>query len=363
MIKFADLRVNDSVAIAAVNNVMRSGNFINGPFNDVFAKQWANECNAKYCVLTSSGTAALTATLKCTLRGRKNNIVILPALSFAATAFAAIEAGYEVVYVDVDKRGLIRWDQVEELIYQYGVNMVHAIIPVHLYGQYVDAPNTIRDHIYVIEDACQAHGIIKSSANAPVIACFSFYPSKNLGAIGDAGAVVCDNKELADRIQAYCNYGDPPGAKYVHEFQGNNMRCDHIQAAHLSIAYANLTENNVKRASQAELYHLSGIKTFATAKLNAWHLYSILVHNPMQFYYVMYEHNIETGRHYPYTLPTIAPGRGIGSYPTARYIAQHVVTLPLGPHLTEANIMTVIDTITKLYELRDDGLWHIKESM
>lgn len=358
MIKFADLRIKDPAALDSVFNVMRSGNFINGPYNDMFAKQWANECQAETCVLTSSGTAALQAVLHCLALTGQDNIVIMPALSFAATAFAAIEAGCKIAYVDVNERGLIRWDQAEDLLNQYK-HLVTTITPVWLYGQSCYAPKEIADRLVVVDDACQAHGAYKIAADDPAIGCFSFYPSKNLGAMGDAGAVVFNNMhQLAKRVTAYCNYGDPPGMKYVHDFQGNNLRCDHIQAAYLSATYNNLAYNNAKRAEQAAAYMSAGIPTFAS-ELSSWHLYPILVEDPEKFKRMMADYNVEVGNHYPYILPKVAPGITQFGFSQAQYISQHVITLPIGPHLSLDDISIVAATIHKTCKL-ENNLWHIK---
>lgn len=359
MIPFADCSVTDPLVINTLADVLRSGKFINGQYNNIFSTMWSRECNTIDCILTSSGTTALIAALKCNLRGRQNNYVVLPALSFAATAFAVIEAGCVPVYVDVDERGLINWRQVREAVYHYG-NKVHAIIPVHLYGQVTSIPQAIAEKCYVIQDAAQAHGVI----DTPDIACFSFYPSKNLGAIGDAGAVVTNNVELGERIRAYINYGDPPGEKYKHAFQGTNLRCDEIQAAYLTIAYVKLEATNKTRANIASIYERGGVSSLANSTPSSWHLYPILVDNPGLFRRVMYDYGIETGNHYPYMLPELQGAEGIcyGDCHNAERIRAHVVTLPIGPHMTSMDANHVVGVINDVAELRDE-LWCIKENL
>lgn len=359
MIKFAELQVQDSTALAIVMDVMRSGRFINGSFNQIFAEMWAKECNADSCVLTASGTASLVAALK--LVKLKNTFgVIMPALSFAATAFAAMEAGLTPVYVDVDEHGLMRWDQAEEALYIHR-NQVAAILPVHLYGQVLSTPAHIHDEAVVIDDACQAHGAFRFD-DQPDIAAFSFYPAKNLGAIGDAGALVFKNVSgYAERVAAYINYGDYPREKYKHNFQGNNLRCDEIQAAYLSIAYRNLAENNLIRQAVARTYEGAGVASYANSDPSSWHLYPILVDKPDQFRRLMIDYGVETGNHYPYALPDVANGIIAAKLTQAYYIAKHVVTLPIGPHMGEKDAYKVVDVIHHTCELRDN-LWCIKES-
>lgn len=360
MIKFANLEVKNDLATATVLDVMKSGQFINGKYNKQFAIQWAQECNAPHCVLTASGTAALIATIKA-VKAKKTDLVILPALSFAATAFAVLEAGCTPVYVDVDEHGLMRWDMVEEILHDKWFDRVAAIIPVNLYGQHINIPFSASESYVVIQDACQAHGIVKFNPDATSIACFSFYPAKNLGAIGDAGAVVTSVPGLAQQVAAYINYGDYPGEKYTHNFQGNNLRCDEIQAAYLSVAYKDLEENNVIRENIAELYAACGIESFSITggKNSSHHLYPILVENPELFRRLMIDYGIETGNHYPYVLPKIAPGIGSYYFQKAVHIAQHVVTLPIGPHLQVEDVVHVAKTVMQTCALVN-GLWSIK---
>lgn len=357
MIALADCSVTDPLVIKTLVDVLRSGKFINGPYNKIFSEMWAKECHTADCVLVSSGTTALIAALKCTMRRERSPYVVLPALSFAATAFAVVEAGYVPVYVDVDTNGLIDWNRVETIIKLHG-NKIHAIMPVHLYGQVTSVPQSISDRYYVIEDAAQAHGVIDS----PKIACFSFYPSKNMGAIGDAGAVVTNIPELGERIRAYINYGDNPGEKYTHNFQGTNLRCDELQAAYLVVTYKNLEEANKTREVIADIYESGGVVSLANSKPSSRHLYPILADNPELFRRVLYDYNTEAGNHYPYMLPELPGVHGMRylDCENAERIKSHVVTLPIGSHMTSADAYQVVATIRDVAELHDDGLWYIK---
>lgn len=359
MIKFADLRISDTKLLDNVLKTLQSGNFINGPFNDVFAKQWANECGTQDCVLTSSGTAAIQAVLHCIAPADyEHRLVIIPALSFAATAFAALEANCKIIYVDVNERGLIRWDQALDVMTTYG-DRILTVMSVWLYGQACYAPTEVVEKLTVVDDACQAHGVYKVNPTDHAIGCFSFYPSKNLGALGDAGAAVFNNLPLAAKTVAqYCNYGDPPGTKYVHEFPGNNLRCDHIQAAYLSEAYKLLEANNTARLEQSAMYTSCGIRSIAE-DLSSWHLYPILVENPEYFKRLMLDYNIEIGNHYPYILPNVASGTAMFGFPNALHISRHVATLPIGPHLTLEDITAVASVIKDTCKMIN-GLWHIK---
>lgn len=360
MIKFGDLEVTNERAIQAVTNVMRSGQFINGKHNEAFERVWAAECDADQCVLTASGSAALIAVLK-QLKTRRTSKVIVPALSFAATAFAVLEAGCEPIYVDVDERGLMRLDQLHEMLLNYKSDVV-AVMPVHLYGQLLSIPYDLADLAPIVQDACQAHGVVDME-DGPAIACFSFYPSKNLGAIGDAGAVVFKGLEaLASRVRHYINYGDGPGQKYVHGIPGNNLRCDEIQSAYLLEVYKDFELNQKQRCKVAAAYRNNDIQTFATAQPNSWHLYPILVEEPERFRRLLRDYNIETGSHYPYTLPPIALGYTPYKCNRAIYISKHVVTLPLHPRLAIEEVEYVADIIKTTCDY-DGKLWKIKENL
>jgi dTDP-4-amino-4,6-dideoxygalactose transaminase len=182
-VKFAELGIQDDAALADVEVVLKSGRFIGGMYLEEFAEKWAKFCGAKHCVPVASGSAALTASIKALVP--PSGAVLLPALSFAATAFSVIEAGCEPIYVDVRPDGLMNLDVAEEAVHRMHIS---CVLPVHLYGQLLEIEyDSALYNTIVIEDACQAHGVFKLWGDA---GCFSFYPSKNLGAAGDAGAVV-----------------------------------------------------------------------------------------------------------------------------------------------------------------------------
>lgn len=360
LLKFADLRVVDPKLLQVIGGVLKSGQFILGEEVGRFASSWASYCNVSHCVPTASGTAALIAALLSCVP--KDEAVILPALSFAATSFAVREIGNEALFCDVDANGLMDQEQCSEILSgkSNSHNPVGAVIPVHLYGQRLEISQEIisNPNIAVIEDACQAHGLRHIQGDA---ACFSFYPSKNLGAIGDAGAVVTDDEDVWEGSYRYTNYGNLLGQKHAHATSGNNLRMDEIQAAVLNYRLATLAVSNERRFDVAQAYLREGIETFVRHNANMWHLYPILVDKPYDFRGTMLDKfEIETGIHYPYTLPNLWSNAIFRRCPKALYISKHVVTLPIGPHMVVGDALRVVSAVFRTAEF-DDGLWRVRK--
>lgn len=341
----ADLSIINEHIVGSVNRVLQSGRFINGQHSNIFATRWAKLCGAKFCVPVASGSAALIALIRAA-KTAASKYAIVPNLSFAATSFAVVDAGLIPVFCRTLPNGLMDQDHCLELLEVYGQD-VTAVIPVHLYGQVMRIKQEILESdVFVIEDACQAHGVFELQGTA---AAFSFYPSKNLGAAGDAGAVVTQSQGLASIVRAYVNYGDYPGEKYTHSCIGNNLRMDEIQAAVLN---AKLDQNYLEisnrcRGQQAVYYQYGGIDSIATTEPNSWHLYPVLVDNPKFIQKKFAEFGIEVGIHYPYTLAQIHQQYNADDT-NSLFISKHVLTLPIGPHLCETEINYVIDEFHKL---------------
>lgn len=350
----ARLAVNDAATIEAVLKVLRSGRFIGGDEVETFAQRWALSCDTKHCVTTASGSAALVAAIRAlAVRG---DSILVPAFSFAATVSVLLEAGCRPVYCDVTPYGLIDWEKAEDLIKD-----VDGIMPVHLYGQWSVIPDHILTQlVYIIEDACQAHGLFGSGPMLQGdVACYSFYPSKNLGAIGDAGALVTDRDDTADYVAGWVNYGDPPGHKYIHRMPSTNARMDAIQAAFLNMRLAQLGENNAIRAGVARTYKAEDVPSIATAEPSVWHLYPILAAEPHSLIHNMRERGVEVGRHYPYTLPQVSHDGYNRAFPVAERLARHVVTLPIGPHVSLQDVRYVADALKEAAQLDDEGMWRL----
>lgn len=239
-VPFADLRTQylsiESEVDLALESIFCESSYIGGEDLNKFENRFAEYCNAKYCVGVGNGTDALWISLKMLGIGSGDEVIV-PANSFIATAEAVTLAGATVVFCDVDpSRYTIEANLIESKISEN----TRAIIPVHLYGcpADMDPINRIAKEyaLYVVEDAAQAHGAEyknKKVGRLGDVACFSFYPGKNLGAYGDAGAVVTNNCELADNIRMFSNHGRKN--KYDHLFEGVNSRLDTLQAAILNV--------------------------------------------------------------------------------------------------------------------------------
>ena len=352
-VKFAEVRITDELTHAAIADILRTGKFINGfwvqQFEDLFG-----ECREDHHVAAvASGSAALTVTLR--VFGKANaGFVIIPEYSFAATMFSVIEAGYIPIFTEVDSTGLMDIDMLRDKLNTLAPALIAAIVPVHLYGQRLELPTDILENYVVIEDAAQAHGVAFPIQG--VAACFSFYPSKNLGAGGDAGAVVTSSKEAADKIRAYVNYGNGPGdSKYSHFNHGSNMRMDEIQAAILSIKlkFKTMGVEVMKRQIRAVKYASNGVDTLATVEPNALHLYPVMFRDAPAAVSRFNAAGIEVGRHYPYTLPDIY--RGKNKYEPsvhATNLAKFGVSLPMGSHLEFNDIEYVNHFLSVNYDLK-----------
>lgn len=353
MIKQAELSIKDESIFAEVQKVLESGIFINGPYNQKFNQLWAETCGTQYSLGVSSGSAALKTVLKFFKKRNRTNYAIIPNFSFAATLYSVMEAGYTPIFCPVDSKGLMNQEFLVDIV---GKQEVSAIIPVHIYGQlqkldittirtYTDSP--------IIEDACQVHGGLTSLQGD--VACFSFYPSKNLGTIGDGGAIVTNNQTLYNWARQYINYGNYPEEKYVHSMQGDNLRLDEIKAAVLCKKLENLILENFRRDCNAITYREEGITSFVQEGYNVYHLFPVLFEDRKKAMDIFKKEGIEVGNHYPYTLHSLAE-QSYFPHPKeckAKRIADHVVTLPIGPHLTAEELQTVIKVVHSNFQWKD----------
>ncbi len=293
----------------AVSRVLSSGRYVNGPETTAFEETWADYCGAKYCVGTGSGTQALVIAFRA-LGIQRGDSVLCPALSFVATAEAIVTAGGTPVYCDVDERGLMDPDSAP---------WCKFVLPVHLYGQLVDLSwmRKMLGSIFV-EDACQAHGKFKELKSD--VACFSFYPTKNLGALGMTGAVVTNDEE-------------------VYEYAKEISIMDEIQAAVLLAKLPFLDEANERRQQVAQWYGELGISSFT--RDGNHYVYPVMVREPEHVKRVMWDAGVEVGIHFPYILPDRVPSGMLRPYLQARKIAFGHVTLPMYPELDRETVKHV----------------------
>ena len=337
---------------AAYQRVMASGWYILGREVDAFEEEFAAYCGTRHCIGVGNGLDALHLILRALDIGEGDEVIV-PANTYIATWLAVSYAGATPVPVEPDPATCnLDPSRIESAL----TTRTRAIIPVHLYGQPADMEsiNAVARHhgLKVIEDAAQAHGARyrgRLSGSLGDAAGFSFYPGKNLGAFGDGGAVTTDDDTLARRIRLLRNYGS--SRKYIHDEAGFNSRLDEIQAALLRVKLTRLDEWNDRRRVVAERYRatLAGNDTVLPQVLPfadpAWHLF--VVHHPDRdsvtakldrsdigwlVHYPIPPHLQEAYRHLGYRE---------GSFPLAEQLSREVLSLPMGPHLTDDQIGAV----------------------
>ena len=331
----------------AMARVMQSCAFAGGPEVTAFEKEFATYCGVPRCVGLSSGTAALELLLRA-YEIRENDEVIIPANTFFATAEAVIFAGGKPVFVDVlEGSGLIDPAMITKAI----TKKTRAIMPVHLFGQPADMDAVMEiarsKKLIVIEDACQAHGATymeKHTGSIGDAAAFSFYPGKNLGAYGDAGAMTTADDAIADRVTLLREHGMQK--KYEHLIAGRTERMDGIQGAVLRAKLPHLDAWNTKRRTLAAHYRelLKGMKNVTVmndeqGRESACHLFVIRVPDRDTVRAKLLASGVEAGIHYPIPLhlqpATKNLGYSAGDFPVSERLAQEILSLPLYPEMTE----------------------------
>jgi len=348
----------------AIENVISDTAFINGKYAKEFEENFAKAIGIKYCIGVGNGTDALFIAMKAMGIGPGHE-VITAANSFIATSEAITMTGAKVAFVDIDPQSYnISPESIEQKISTMSQGekaRLKAIIPVHLYGQPADMDAIIdiakKHNLYVIEDAAQAHLAEykgKTVGTLGDIACFSFYPGKNLGAYGDAGAIVTNNEELATRARMIANHGRI--GKYDHEFEGINSRMDGIQAAILNVKLRHLPEWTEMRRKVASIYNklLQGEKDIVTPRVaeyakHVYHLYVIRTKEREKLQEYFRTKGISTGVHYPIALPNLLAYRYLGhhpeDFPLSSQYQDEILSLPMYPELEEDQSHYVVDSI------------------
>ena len=360
MIPFLDLKaINLAHADAlrtAFDRVLDSGWFILGAETEAFEREWASYCGARHSVGVANGLDALTLSLRALDVGHGDEVLV-PSNTYIASWLAVTQAGARPVPVEPDPRTYnLDPSRLESAI----TSRTRAIMPVHLYGQSASLEPILdvarRHGLRVIEDAAQAHGASykgqRIGAHGDVVA-WSFYPGKNLGALGDGGAITTNDAQIADRVRVLRNYGSR--TKYHNEVIGWNSRLDELQAALLRAKLPFLDSENSHRATIAELYTrcLAGLGLelpyIAPDCVSAWHLY--VVRHPQRDHLAsaLKEAGIGTVIHYPVP-PHLQPayddlGHGCGCYPISEALHREVLSLPLSPTLAVAQAEEVVAAI------------------
>lgn len=342
----------------AVINASSSGWYVLGPELEVFEKDFANYLGVKHCIGVNSGTDALILSVRALGIGFGDEVIV-PAGTYIASILGVTENGATPVYIDSSLDTLlIDVDLIEEAI----TEKTKAILPVHLYGQAcnMDKINEIADkhHLTVLEDCAQCHGAKwngEITGTLGTIAAFSFYPTKPLGALGDAGAVVTNDDDFADKLRMLRNYGSR--TKYHNEIVGRNSRLDEIQAAVLSVGLRHLDENNKLRMEIAREYmeginnkkvKLPYVQIYST---HVFHLFPVIVDSQKDFQNYLLRHGVKTQIHYPFP-PYVAEcykeqGYKWEDYPNASYIARHEVSLPIYSGMDMNDVYKVIEVVNK----------------
>ncbi len=367
-IPLVDLKAQYEDLHEEINDALRrecaATDFILGQIVQKFEAGFAKYLGVKYCVSVGNGTDALHLALRA-LGVRPGDEVILPANTYIATALAVTHSGAIPVLVDCDERTAnLNVDKIRNAI----TRRTKAIIPVHLYGQPVDMDGVLKiareNGLKVLEDAAHAHGAKYKNQYCGLFgdaAAFSFYPGKNLGAFGDGGAIVTQSEELAEKLRLLRNFGSP--RKYVHEITGFNSRLDSLQAAVLSVKLPHLDEWNRRRLHGAHIYRerLAGledkirfIETSPDTTVHAYHLFVIRVLNGRRDEVLtrLQEKGIGALIHYPVPihLQPAYQSLGIptGSFPVSEKMCEEILSLPLCPYLTEANLEYISEELAAI---------------
>ncbi|WP_456823139.1 DegT/DnrJ/EryC1/StrS family aminotransferase [Cellulomonas sp. P5_E12] len=341
-----------------IDQILRSAAFIGGPEVADFEHAYAAYVGARHCVGVGNGTDAVELALRAIGIGAGDEVLV-PANTFVATAEAVARTGARSVFVDVDDDALL---MAPEAVKSAATARTRAVIPVHLYGQTapVDEIAAAVAHVEarVVEDAAQSQGARRHGVGSGVlgdIAATSFYPGKNLGAAGDAGAVTTDDDDLADHVRSLSNHGSP--VKYVHEIVGFNSRLDALQAVVLRAKLDRLEVWNEARRAAANRYGemlagLEGVRLPAVlpGNLPVWHLYVVRVAERDRVLERLQRDGIGAGLHYPvpvHLTPAFGDGHRAGEFPIAEAAADQILSLPMHPHLTVADQERVVDSLRR----------------
>ncbi|WP_166389564.1 DegT/DnrJ/EryC1/StrS family aminotransferase [Nocardioides ochotonae] len=357
-------RIRDD-ARRAMDRVCDSGAFVLGPQVARFEDAYAAFCGVEHAVGVGNGTDALHLALRAAGVGPGDEVVV-PANTFVATAEAVVLAGAELVLVDCDEDLLIDVDAVAARVGP----RTRVVAGVDLYGQvapFERLREVVGPGVVLLEDAAQSQGATRWGRPAGAcadLAATSFYPGKNLGAFGDAGAVTTDDPLIARRLRQLRNHGGE--ARYEHDLVGTNSRMDSLQAAVLEVKLEHLKEWNAERDAAAARYatllaDLPGVRLPRALPGNehVWHLYVVRVAQRDAVQRRLAEHGIDTGIHYPtpvHLLPAFAGlGLGAGSFPVAERAATEILSLPMFPGITAAQQQRVAEALASAVDPHGSG--------
>lgn len=360
-VPFLDLKAQNLPLLdeihGAIREVIDSSAFCGGPFVAQFEAEFAAYCNCRHAIGVGSGTDALWLALLAADIGPGDEVITVPS-TFMATAEAITYSGAKPVFIDVDENTCTMDPaKLEKAI----TSKTRAVIPVHLFGQPADMDPILeiarKHNLFVLEDACQAHGATYKGRTVGTLgdaACFSFYPGKNLGAFGEAGAVVTNNDELDATIRILRDHGQI--RKYHHTMVGWNGRMDGIQGAVLRVKLRHLEKGNKLRRAHAAHYtqalaEIEGVITPVEAvdRRHVYHVYAIRVAERDELMRRLAENGIGCGIHYPIPVHLQEAYRSLGhqrhAFPVAERCAAEFVSLPMFPELTTAQVEMVVQEV------------------
>jgi dTDP-4-amino-4,6-dideoxygalactose transaminase len=375
--------------LAVVKKAFSTAGFIGGSMVEEFEHEFADFCHTKHCVGVNSGTDALRFAFMAA-GVVPGDVVVTVANTFIATTEAISQAGAKIAFVDIDEQSytmdpekLRQYLEAKceidkrsgKLVERDSRQRVVGIVPVHLYGQTADMDPILglanRYNLFVIEDACQAHGaeyfskkdnVWRRAGSMGLAAAFSFYPGKNLGACGEAGAVTTNDEGIARRVKTIRDHGQ--AKKYYHDIEGYNGRLDSIQAGWLSVKLGHLAKWNASRRALAHHYHeLLGEATDAVVipKEASWtkgvyHLYVVRVADRAAFQAHLSEAGIGSGIHYPIPLHLQKAYQHLnykqGDYPVTERVTAEIVSLPMYPQMTREQAEEVAKRVKEFASAR-----------
>ena len=340
----------------AFTRVFERSWYIEGKEDEAFEQAFADYCGTKYCVGVGNGLDALMLVLKALDIGEGDEVIV-PSNTYIATALAVTYVGAKPVFVEPELETFnINPYRIEAAI----TSRTKAVMPVHLYGRACDMDPIMaiaREYgLRVVEDCAQAHGATYKGQKVGTFgdaAGFSFYPGKNLGALGDAGAVVTDNPEIAEKVRALGNYGSD--YKYHHIYKGNNSRLDELQAAFLAAKLPLLEKMNAERRRIAGCY-LEGMKNpqvilpaVSDGYVPVWHIFGVRCDRREALEKHLNSRGIGTNKHYPIPMHLQECYRDLGfkegDFPIAEEISRTELSLPMYYGMTEEEIRAVIDAV------------------
>lgn len=338
----------------ATKQVIDSGQFIGGPLVAKFESEWANYLGVSHAIGVGNGYDAIVVALR-VLGVGPGDLVAVPSHTFIATWLAVDAVGATPIGIDCNQFGLMDLEELESHSLDFS-----AVIPVHMHGQMVDMPRLLiwaeKNSVKIVEDCAQAHGARINGKLAGTwgdFGAFSFYPTKNLGAIGDAGSLVTKDESLANKARSFVNYGSVPGNKYEYQFHGINSRLDPIQAAVLSINLRSLDSWNTRRQEIAEMYFdsfkNSGINFLPIERDSVFHHFVLFSKNREVTRKLLEADGVKTEIHYPESAAISFSKfqENVLTEPSTNALsfARTTLSIPISPWMTDASVHTVIKTV------------------